>query len=275
MEIPIVEPGHWTLPEGEFHFWKYGKGENIVLAFHGFGQSNEIFLPLVSQFQDNYTIYSFDLFYHGSSIWYDEQVPLDVQKLQKLFTPFMENLENGNCTLIGFSMGGKFAIALTHIFPKKIKKLILIAPDGLTTSTWYALATGTTLSRYIFRWMTTFPHFFEKSTYYLSKIGVLSSSLSKFVSIQMNTKEKRKQVYDTWVCLRKLKIAQQEFIQCVNENHIPVELIVGSFDQIIPPKKLKHLTSSIPELYFQIKQIGHNKILSHWMSQIATKEKKM
>jgi len=42
--------------------------------------------------------------------------------------------------LIGYSMGGKFALLTYELFDKKVKSLTLLAPDGIKTGLWYSIS---------------------------------------------------------------------------------------------------------------------------------------
>ena len=51
------------------HRWvarKFGKGDDVLLAFHGYGQDSSWFEHLEELLGDKYTILAFDLAFHGS-----------------------------------------------------------------------------------------------------------------------------------------------------------------------------------------------------------------
>ena len=49
------------------HFRKYGAGPRVVLAFHGYGQSEGHWRGMAAVLGPDMTLYAFDLFYHGHS----------------------------------------------------------------------------------------------------------------------------------------------------------------------------------------------------------------
>jgi pimeloyl-ACP methyl ester carboxylesterase len=57
----FVTYGEFTLP-----YRIYGAGPELMLAFHGFGREGSEFIQLAQFIGNRYTIYAFDLFYHGA-----------------------------------------------------------------------------------------------------------------------------------------------------------------------------------------------------------------
>ena len=56
------------IPE-TLHYHKFGHGPAILLAFHGIGQDGvSCFKSFADHLGDRYTIYAFDLYFHGKSI---------------------------------------------------------------------------------------------------------------------------------------------------------------------------------------------------------------
>ena len=52
---------------------KVGVGKKCILAFHGFGLDKDCFDIFFNEdFLNDYTVYSFDLFFHGDSIVYSD-----------------------------------------------------------------------------------------------------------------------------------------------------------------------------------------------------------
>ena len=58
-----------------------------MLAFHGYGENSGVFKKIGEVLTEQYTIYSFDLFFHGKSKW-----PFGSKALEKKF--WLEIIEN-------------------------------------------------------------------------------------------------------------------------------------------------------------------------------------
>jgi len=58
-----------NLSPKSLHYQKLGRGPKILLAFHGIAQDGaSCFQPFEAHLGNVYTIYAFDLFFHGESI---------------------------------------------------------------------------------------------------------------------------------------------------------------------------------------------------------------
>jgi pimeloyl-ACP methyl ester carboxylesterase len=140
--IPLVRPTqiNWNpsfIPEtvqikGQTIFYvRMGDGEPILLI-HGFGAGFWVWEKQIEILSRNYRVYALDLIGHGFS---------DRPKME--YTPetyiyflrdFMDGLGIERATLVGNSMGGGIAWAVAALFPRRVKKLILVncvPPDVL------------------------------------------------------------------------------------------------------------------------------------------------
>ena len=57
----------------------------------------------------------------------------------------------------------------------------------------------------------------------------------------MNTPEKRKRVYYSWVVFRRLEVDLKIIAGLINHYSIPVTLIIGKYDKVIKPENMKRL----------------------------------
>ena len=92
-------------------FTKVGNEPKSLLLFHGFGQNHEAFKRLEDSLQTSYTIYAFDIFFHGLSRWNKGEQPLEKLFWKELLSEFLKQNEIESFSLLGFIMGGKFALA--------------------------------------------------------------------------------------------------------------------------------------------------------------------
>ena len=133
------------------HYEKFGTGPKTLIAFHGFGQDANIFKAYTPQL-NAYTVYSFDLFFHGQSIW-NAKHRLTHHLWAALFKEFLKYQNIAGFDVIAYSLGGRFALSLFRAYPNQISSLTLIAPDGLRPHFWYRMATATRLNRLFFAFL--------------------------------------------------------------------------------------------------------------------------
>lgn len=248
----------------DFHFLpfhKLGRGNRILLAFHGIGQDGaSCFRPFEKLLGERYTIYAFDLYFHGLSfgaelgivtkqVWV-EQVELFLEK---------EKIERFD--VAGFSMGGRFALATLEGFSARIDDVFLIAPDGVSEHPLYSLASRFAPARQVFRWSMQRPETFFKVANGLQKAGLVNASLYRFTQQVLNTPEKRQTIYNSWVNFRDLRFDIPGLYQTASINNVSIYLFVGQFDKLLKPAAVKKLADLLPKnQYIQLKS-GHTQLV--------------
>ncbi|MBA4055299.1 MAG: alpha/beta hydrolase, partial [Marivirga sp.] len=139
--------------KSSLHYINTGSGSKILLVFHGFGQDHKVFRELTESLSGIYTIYLFDLYFHGKSEWGYDELPLEKEHWKDTIQQFLNENEIEKFCLAGFSLGGKFVLSTLESFPSKTEEVFLLAPDGIKTSSWYSLATYPIIFRKIFKSM--------------------------------------------------------------------------------------------------------------------------
>jgi pimeloyl-ACP methyl ester carboxylesterase len=242
------------------YYVKSGNGLPALLLFHGFGQTQLAFQSWNDSLTEKYTLYSFDLFFHGESKW-NERKAVEKGDWKNIIELFLEQESISKFSVGGFSMGGKFAMATVEAFPDRINKLILLAPDGIKTSFWYSLATYPIAIRALFKSMILHPNRLYRITKFLRTLRLIDKGLLRFAELQMDTEEKRRRVYYSWVYFRHLKVAVQKIGSIINDFEIGFTLVVGKHDKVIPAKNMDRLLQSVKHYRFEIIDAGHNDLI--------------
>lgn len=252
---------HINFGQNILHYSVAGSGTIPLLAFHGFGQSSQAYNPFAEFVGDKYTVYAFDIFFHGESQWKDSNKVLEKQDWEYILKIFLEKHQILEFAVCGYSMGGKFALATLELFPRKIKEFLLIAPDGIKTVIWYSLATYPTVFRNFFRAMIIKPKYFYQLLKLSKKIGLVDKSLLKFANTQMNTRENRRRVYLTWVIFRRFKFDLQLIAFLINSNKIPTLMFTGKYDKIIKSENMMDLLKYVKDYEHIVLEAGHNTLI--------------
>jgi pimeloyl-ACP methyl ester carboxylesterase len=250
----------------KLHFTKSGNGRKILLAFHGFGQDHHAFVGLSKKLAEDFTVFAFDMFFHGKSEWNKREEPLEKSFWKGLLLEFLKQHQIDRFSLLGFSMGGKFVLSSLEAFPEKIDRIFLLAPDGIKTNAWYSLATYPLALRSLFKSMILKPKRFQFIATLAHKIGIIDKSVLRFTESQMNTEAKRQCVYFSWVVFRHLKFKMSMIAHLINSNNIDLTVIVGKYDIIITTKNMDQLLKKLPKHTLEILDVGHNGLLSKWMA---------
>lgn len=242
------------------HYAKAGSGAIPLLVFHGFGQNHKVFEQGVQALGNEYSLFAFDLYFHGQSTWPDRRA-LGKREWKEIINSFLRKENIDRFSVLGFSLGGKFALGTLEAFPEKIKSLFLLAPDGIKTSLWYNLATYPLAGRHLFKSMILKPGRLFGIVKMLRALNLVDKGVLRFAESQMNTEEKRRRVYYSWVCFRHLKFNLANIAHLLNSHQVPVIIFVGKYDKIIEAKNMNCLLRRVANHRFEIVEAGHNDLL--------------
>lgn len=249
-----------TFHNSDLYYYRFGAGSKTILLFHGFGQDHSAFDSWIETLKNDYTIISFDIYFHGQSVWVESN-PLTKEDWKNIVDLLIQKEKINDFELAAFSMGGKFAFATFELFPEKVKRMILIAPDGIKVNFWYRLATYPIAMRALFESVVSNPKLFFLLAKFLEAIGVINKYLLRFVTLQMDTMEKRHRVYCTWIQFRLLKFDMRSIAELINTNKIALKIIVGKHDKVIPAQDMNRLLKYVPDGKLEIIDAGHNNLI--------------
>ncbi|MGV3601071.1 MAG: alpha/beta fold hydrolase [Dyadobacter fermentans] len=251
-------------------YTQLGSGPHILLAFHGIGQDgSSCFAPMFKSLDSHYTIYAFDLPFHGQY----SDAPFEVISKTAWKVSIQSFLSQNNITrfdIAGFSIGGRFALATLEAFPEQIDNAFLIAPDGVSEHPMYALATRIPPARWIYGWLMRHPGVFFPGVHAARTLKLASKSLVRFTQQVLNTPEKRQTIYRSWVAFRDLRFDIPALVKAASANQVTVYLFAGEYDSLLKPKAVKKLADLLPEdQYIELKS-GHTRLVEHAAAWICT-----
>ena len=224
-----------------------GDGPKAMFAFHGFGTSSEIFRMLESSLGKRYTIYSFNLPYHGLSAVDHETLlhGIDPIQLKKYFKNFLWHIHFSYFSLLGYSIGGKIALKLIELLPDEVQNVFLFAPDGIKISFWYRFITRTMPGKWMYGRLMEHPHRYIRFVNGFARVRLVHNRTASFVRSTLDTKEKRELVYKTWHCFRQLDPDIRKIQNIINIKNLNFHLFFGRHDKIISPSIGKKFTSRL------------------------------
>jgi pimeloyl-ACP methyl ester carboxylesterase len=246
-----------------------GQGEKALLLFHGFGQHHRAFAELSEALGQHYTLYAFDLFFHGNSQWNDGEIPLEKAMWKEIIEHFLNEPKIQKFSVLGFSLGGKFALATLELFPEQIEHIFLLAPDGVKTNFWYSLATYPLLLRQFFKSMILKPGRLHAITSMLHTLRVVDHGLLRFAESQMDTQEKRERVYYSWVVFRHLHFDMRKIAGLIKDHDILLTMIIGKHDKIITTRNMQWLLRHLHDYQLETLDTGHNGVIAGSISILA------
>lgn len=252
----------------KFGYQIIGQGEQKMLAFHGYGQDSSAYTQLIDVFPD-YTIYSIDLFFHGQSEWFANLDSLNKTKWKEILNVFFVENQFNKFDVLGFSMGGKLALITTNLFPEKINRLYLLAPDGIEINAWYRVATQFSPLQGIFRYFThSKTDIYRKLVKKVGKFGLLHKSVLKLAEVEMSTPQKRKRVYQTWMLYRFLEVDIKEVALLINTHKINTYIVIGKYDGLIGEKTINRFTHLLDKPNVEILDCGHHRLIGTFREKL-------
>lgn len=246
--------------KASLHYSVYGSGSDVLFCFHGFGLSGKIFYEIEEFFSENYTIYNFELPFHGQSKWREGEEPITIDFWKEWLSAFCNEKNIATFSLFGYSIGCRLVWASILAFPERVKGAIVIAPDGIKNSLWYTFATNTAFTRAIFK-RSLLQNYIDR----ILKLGrffkLAPKILIRFAESQLQTEEQRKRVYYTWVTFRKLKADNSKLAKIINEQEIDLTIYLGAQDKIITYEVIRPLTEKLSRKNVITLPSGHSNLV--------------
>jgi pimeloyl-ACP methyl ester carboxylesterase len=223
-------------------YHRFGEGPCPLLCFHGYGEQAGMFDFLGRYAGDQYTLIAIDLPFHGKTEW-NEGLNFSAEDLRQICNDILLveipsrilRDQIPKFSLLGFSLGGRIALSLYQVFPERIEKMVLLAPDGLKVNFWYWLSTQTLIGNKFFAFTMKRPGWFFGLLKLMNRLRLVNASIFKFVNYYIGDAEVRQLLYARWTSLRKLKPDLRRIKKAVRDNKTPVRLLYGKHDRIILP----------------------------------------
>ena len=241
------------------HYSIAGNGKHPVICLHGYGETADSFKFLESSLPDSFQLIAIDLPFHGNTEW-KEGLNFSILELVEIIDGILkqQKIEEQQFSLIGYSMGGRVALHLIQQIPERIKKVVLLAPDGMKVNFWYWLATQTFIGNRFFRLTMAKPGWFLGFLNGINSMKLVNPSIHKFVRYYIHDDQIRKELFERWTGLRKIRPSHRHLKSGIREFQIPIALLYGKFDRIIRVEPGERFRKGI-EPYCQIELLdsGH------------------
>lgn len=259
------------------HYSVTGRGNQAVLAFHGFGQNHSVFHEIALINGEAITLYSFDLFFHGKSTWGYGDKPIEKEFWIACIESFLSKKNIDRFSMIGFSIGCRFVVTLIEKFTSRINQVYLLAPDGIPGNLWFSIATSTAPMRWIFKSLIRHP----KPLFILMNLSeslqLVNPKLIRFAKSQMDTETKRNQVYNSWAAFRKLFVSKKDLEKILQQHPVKIIFIIGDQDQVILSLALFYSKRDQKNPEIHTLRSGHNQLIKasikSGLLQFPTKQK--
>jgi len=238
-----------------------GRGDETLVLFHGFGQTNILFESFIPSVLHHYSVIAIDLFFHGESIVKkSEKDHISDDCWNELFNQLLEKHQVNRFSLLSYSMGSRFVVTLLKTHAARINKIVLIAPDGFGNNAWFNVATSTAAARFVFQYSMQHPLWIQLMLRALGSVGIFNSITKRFIERNLESDELRKKIYASWVYFRSLAIRKEDFVEWVNKNEIRFICFCGKDDQLVARKTMQLLCTQTGAPYVEL-DLAHHKMV--------------
>lgn len=254
------------------YYQTLGSGPKVMLLFHGYGQDHRVFGKIISSLDQGYTLYAFDLFYHGRSSSPSTDPPITASEWANLIHRFLRMHQINRIDMLGYSMGGRFALSLVEHLSQSIDRVVLLDPDGIQSSRWYWFASTTRLGRMLLRRTVVRPQLLFMLIKIARKHSLVQSSMLKFAERHMRTRRHRYWVYRRWAGLRGIRPRLPRVIRQSNRQSILIEIYLGQYDRIIRRRAVVSFYKRLNNRRLYQLPCGHNALIQAVVAHLSTKQ---
>ena len=234
-----------------------------MLCFHGFGQDGRVF-KAVAESLTGYTLFSFDLPFHGETHIEDPSVFMTTRQAHALVQKLVQIKGITRFSVVAYSIGARLAYSIVNDFAQKIENVWLLAPDGIVQNFWFAFATKNGFNRRIFSYFMQNPQVIFSTARLLKSLRLLDPSMQKMIALSMATEDKRAQVYWTWTFLSPLQSSLGKLAGIAKQNGLEIEIFLGEKDRIIPQSAVKKKANGKEKIKVISLQSGHTDLINNF-----------
>lgn len=260
--------GYITVGDGQLHYVGAGHGKKLLICFHGYRNSSSLFLPLAEHLSDEYTMVSVDMPHHGRSHWPDGKL-MQPMELATVVNELCRMNDVDKASLIGYSMGGRICLKVAEQMPKRVDKLVLVASDGLAFNPFYYFMTRTGLGRRIFSSFLTNPNRYNSVLEWAKRRNIIDASRYRFVKQYIESQAERELLLKIWPAMSLLIPNGRKLKANINTQQLPVHIIMGEHDRIIPVSLAKRFQKDMKTVKLYILDKGHRVFDSDTLPLIA------
>lgn len=255
-ELPAARLFGLKVSGQQMQAYAWGRGEKLLICFHGFRESGSSFSCLEPVLGSYYTLVAVDLPHQGSTQW--EKPFLDRTDLESCIQILLQRFGCQRFSLMGYSLGGRVCLFITESMASRIDELILLASDGIRMNLLPYLVTRTGWGSSLFLYTIRHPLPFFSLMRLGRSLALVNQSLERFVHQFMDTPEKRNEVYRIWRCLSSVIADLSQVRNSLRKYRIKTLLFYGKFDRVFRPKQGKRFIRGLENCRLEVLDKGHN-----------------
>ncbi len=238
---------HIVVDGNKIRYLEEGNSKDTIVLLHGLGGMAERWIPIFPLLSKSYRVIAPDLIGYGQSD--KPQIDYTMDLFKKITLGILETLSLQNVYMIGTSLGGEIVAECAATQSALIKKAVMVSPAGIMKKSTPALDAYTMAALY--------PNHESVRLAYQMMLGkdreISEQSIENFISNM--SRPNTKMVFLSTLLGMKNTPPITEKLGLIK---VPVLLIWGSEDKMIPIEYSKDFVASIPNCKFVIMDgFGH------------------
>lgn len=251
-------------------YYVYGRGKHTVVCLHGYGSTGSKYSILEPYLAKDFTLLCIELPFHNSTRWNEHRM-FYAEDLDNIISMILQaEARDRDIWLTGYSLGGRIAIDYFQKKPLHIKKIILLAPDGLHKIFWYWLIAETHFGTLLLNMLNKSSKWAMSLIKFFYSIKAINASIYVLAKEFLTDKEERKLLVKRWITFRKMHPNLKKFGKNLIDYNINTYVLFGSHDKVINPATIKYIKATAPNKIFNHTiQAGHILLREPHASEIA------
>lgn len=236
-------------------YLRFGTGERLLLAFHGFGDRAGIWLSVSEGFSTHFTVVAIDLPFHGHTVWREEVFrSRDFEAIVQAIL-VIENKER--FSLAGFSFGARIVERLFFRFQHRIDHILMFAPDGFGTKWLFEITMIPRFIRRFAKWLLDRPQWFVRILTFFYKHKLINRFIYAFTYNHLGRSERRTRLFSYWLSMDDFVIKPERFKARLKKSGILTDVFFGKNDDIIPLSSGTWLAENTTNIRLHVVDDGH------------------
>ena len=243
------------------HYKTYGQGDPVFVLLHGFGASLFSWHEVTAPLAEMGTVIAYDRPAFGLTerpLEWDGESPYSQESQMELAIGLMDTLGIEQAILVGNSAGGTISMLTTLKYPERVQSLILVDPAvyaGGGAPAWSRPLLGTPQMRHLGplvarQIQTRGPELVELAWHDPAKI---TPEILEGYQKPLRVDNWDKALWELTISSRESGLAER-----LSEFDLPVLVITGDDDRIVPTEQSLRLAEEIPNAQLAvIPQCGH------------------
>lgn len=236
-------------------YLRFGTGDRLLFAFHGFGDRAAMWLSVREGFSTEFTVIAIDLPFHGHTIWREKV--FRSRDFEAMVQELLKREQKERFSLAGFSFGARIVERLFFRFQHRIDHILFFAPDGFGTKWMFEITMIPHFIRRFTKWFLDRPKWFVRILTFFYHRKLINRFIYSFTYNHLGRIERRTRLFTYWLSMDDFVVKPERFKMQLKKSGIPTDIFFGKNDDIVPLSSGYWLAENAPNTHLHILESGH------------------